>query len=435
MTTFVVIGGVLVVALVLERLWRLRDRAQSEASAKVLEDVAALGDTTPDSLHPRIDLDRCIGSGACAQACPEKQIIGVVGGRAALLNPLACIGHGACMAACPVNAIELVFGSAKRGVELPALDASFQTSQPGVYIVGELGGMGLIRNAVSQGRQAIDAIVASPLRGAADVLDVVVVGAGPAGISATLTAMSAGLRARLVEREAFGGTVAHYPRAKVVMTGTLDLPLYGTVRRSTMSKEQLVALFADVRAKTDLPVETGQLVSHIAREGDAWSVFASDKTYRAANVVLALGRRGAPRKLGVAGEELDKVHYRLLEPEVFAGKHVLVVGGGNAAVECALALADEGGCKSVTISYRRDAFARCRADVRRRIDEAIAAGRVVPKMPSEVLEIARDHVVLTAKAGKETLPNDDVIVQIGGTSPTELLETFGIHTLTKYGEA
>lgn len=436
MTTFVVIGAVLVVAVALERLWSAREKARSDAGARILEDVAALGDTTPDSLHPRIDLDRCIGSGACTQACPEKQIIGVVGGRAALLNPLACIGHGACAAACPVGAIELVFGSAKRGVELPALDPSFQTSQPGVYIVGELGGMGLIRNAVSQGTQAVDHVVAGTLRGSGEVLDVVVVGAGPAGIAATLAAMKAGLRVLLVEREAFGGTVAHYPRAKVVMTGTLELPLYGTVKRSTMTKEELVALFQDIRAKTRLPVETGQLVSQIAREDDAWSIFGESRTYRAANVVLALGRRGAPRKLGVPGEDsLSKIHYRLLEPEVFAGREVLVVGGGNAAAECALALADEGRCKSVTISYRRDAFARCRADVRRRIDEAIASGRVRARMPSEVRRVERDHVVLVSRGVEERLPNDDVIVQIGGTSPTELLESFGIRTVTKHGEA
>jgi thioredoxin reductase/NAD-dependent dihydropyrimidine dehydrogenase PreA subunit len=436
MTTVVIVAVVLLVALGLERLWRMREQASSVEGARILEDVAALGDTTPDSLHPRIDPDRCIGSGACAQACPEKQIIGVVAGRAALLNPLACVGHGACAAACPVEAIQLVFGSSSRGVELPALDPTFQTSQPGVYVVGELGGMGLIRNAVAQGTQAVDAIAASHRRGSADLLDVIVVGAGPAGIATTLAAMRAGLRVELLEREAFGGTVAHYPRAKVVMTGTLELPLFGTVKRRTMTKEELVALFADVRRKTALPVRTGELVSALAHEGDAWSVTATSGTFRAANVVLALGRRGAPRKLGVPGEdELGKIHHRLLEPEVFAGRDMLVVGGGNAAVECALALAEQGRCKSVTISYRRSAFARCRAEVRQRIDEAIASGRVAARMPSEVVRVEKDHVVLTSEGREERLANDDVIVQIGGTSPAELLATFGVQMVTKRGEA
>ncbi len=433
MTTVLLIVVVLAIALVLERLWRGHERVKSTEGARILEDVSSLGDTTPDSLHPRIDPDRCIGSGACVHACPEKQIIGVVGGRAALLNPLACIGHGACAAACPVGAIELVFGSSHRGVELPAVDASFQTKQPGVYVVGELGGMGLIRNAVSQGTQAADHIATTARRGAGEVLDVLVIGAGPAGIATTLAAMRAGLRVELLEREAFGGTIAHYPRAKVVMTGTLELPLYGVVKRRTMNKEELVSLFADVRSKTSLPVRTGELVSALARDGDAWAVTATTKTYRAANVVLALGRRGAPRKLGVPGEdELTKIHYRLLEPQVFAGKDVLVVGGGNAAAECALALAEQGGCRSVTISYRRSAFARCRAEVRRRIDEHIAAGTILARMPSEVVRVEQDHVVLTHG---ERIPNDDVIVQIGGTSPTELLASFGIQTVTKHGEA
>lgn len=434
--TVVVLVAVAVFALVIERTWRALDRRRSLAGARILEDVAALGDTTPDSLHPRIDPDRCMGSGACATACPEKQILGIVNGRAALLNPLACVGHGACLAACPVSAIELVFGSESRGVELPRLDANFETSQPGVYVIGELGGMGLIRNAVAQGTQAAAHAAASGRRGTGDALDAIVVGAGPAGIAATLRLMQAGLRVLLLEREELGGTIAHYPRAKVVMTGTIDLPIYGSVKRRSMSKEQLVALVRDVRAKTDLPVRTGELVTALERDAQGmWSLTSTSGTLRAASVLLALGRRGSPRKLGAPGEDLGKVFYRLLEPEVFRDQHVLVVGGGNAAAECAIALAEQGGCATVAISYRRAAFARCRAEVRRKIDDAIASGRIAAKMPSEVVRIDAEHVVLRSSAGEEALRNDAIIVQIGGTSPTELLGTFGVRTVTKHGEA
>jgi thioredoxin reductase len=158
-------------------------------------------------------------------------------------------------------------------------------------------------------------------------------------------------------------------------------------------------------------------------------------TARAGNVILALGRRGAPRQLGVKGEELPKVVYRLLEPEPFAEKHVLVVGGGNAAADCAIALAESQLCKSVSLSYRRHQLARLRGSVRDRLEELMASQHVVPYLGTEVIHVADDHVAL--KKGKETLnvANDHVIVQIGGTSPSELLKTIGIQLVEKRGEA
>ena len=233
--------------------------------------------------------------------------------------------------------------------------------------------MGLIRNAVEQGRQAAEAIAKSGRRGGPGDLDVIVVGAGPAGISCALAAASrTGCRVPIVEQERYGGTIAHYPRAKVVMTGSFELPGYGTVRRKTMSKEQLLALWTDIRERTQLPVQEGVRVESIRAEGSAWRVIADTWQDRAAAVVLALGRRGAPRQLGVPGEELPKVAYRLLEPEPFAGKHVLVVGGGNAAADCAIALADAGVCASVALSYRRAELARLRSSVRAAIERAFA---------------------------------------------------------------
>jgi thioredoxin reductase len=281
-------------------------------------------------------------------------------------------------------------------------------------------------------------VAQSARRGGGD-LDAVVVGAGPAGIAATLELMAAGLRVELLEREAFGGTITHYPRRKLVMTGPIDLPRYGKVSRRTMTKEELGELFEDVRQKTGLSARTGELVTALRgttlASGQAgWEVQATSGAFRAASVLLALGRRGAPQKLGVPGEELSKVAYRLLEPDPFQGQDVLVVGGGNAAVECALALADFGACKSVAISYRRDAFARCRAENRRRIDEALKSGRVRGLLPSTVRSIAEREVVLDQKGTEVRLPNDAVIVQIGGSSPTELLASFGIEMVTKYGE-
>jgi thioredoxin reductase/NAD-dependent dihydropyrimidine dehydrogenase PreA subunit len=424
------------IAVILYWLWARHLKTREKVALLTLEDMAALGEVVPDTIHPIIDLDRCIGSGACVRACPEKNVLELVHGQAKLLNPLACIGHSACLPACPVDAIKLVFGTAERGVELPLVDPNFQTAREGVYVIGELGGMGLIRNAVRQGRQAADHVARGARRGKGDAYDAAVVGGGPAGISATLRLLEAGCRVVLLERDQVGSTIVHYPRAKVVMTGALEFAVVGTVRTRKMSKEELVELWQSIVEKAKLPMKTGVLVEGVASEPDGmWRLDTNMGPVRAANVMLGLGRRGTPRKLGVPGEEQAKVHYTLIEPDPFKGKHALVVGGGNSAVENALALADFNGCASVTISYRRNTFARCRAENRRRIDEVIGAGKVRALMPSELVRIDEKAVVLNADHKEITIPNDAVIVQIGGTAPSELLHKFGIEVVTKRGEA
>jgi len=417
-------------------IWTSLDRRKHRRAAVVHADIVSLGDEgVPISLHPMIDLDDCIGSGACVRACPEKDILGITDGRARLINPMACVGHGACMAACPVGAIKLVFGTATRGIELPKVDASFETSQPGVYVVGELGGMGLIRNAVAQAGQAGDAIARSGRRGRAGELDAIVVGAGPAGLGSALALMAHGLRVLVVEQSSFGGAIAHYPRAKVVMTGTLELPGFGTVRRKTLSKEELLALWDDIRQRTRMPVREGIRVESLVADGAGWRVRGDGFDERAASVVLALGRRGAPRQLDVPGEELAKVSYRMIEPTGFAGQRVLVVGGGNAAADCALGLADAQVATSVGLSYRRRELARLRASVRDRLEAAFASGAVTPYLGTEVTRIAPDHVELRRGDAVELLANDAVIVQIGGTAPNDLLRTIGIELIEKRGQA
>lgn len=438
MSSVIAVGGLALVALGLYQVWAWYDRKHTARARARAEDTAALGaDAVPQSIHPRIDPDVCMGSGACVRACPEKDVLGIVDGRAFLTNPLACVGHGACAAACPVEAIELVFGSAHRGVELPAIDENFQTNRPGVYVVGELGGMGLIRNAVTQGREAAEHIVAGARRGGGATLDALVVGAGPAGLSAALALVAAGLKVELVEREELGGTIRHYPRDKVVMTGSFELAGYGKVGKRTMSKSELVALWESVRRSTKLPIVTGCTVEAVEQgPGAAWTVMTSAGAKRAANVLLALGRRGAPRKLEVPGEELDKVVYRVIEPEVFRGRRVLVVGGGNAAAETALSLAESGGCAHVALSYRRRELARLRAQVRERFDALVAARRIDAHLGTEVERIGERDVVLRDGAGKRvTLANDAVVVQIGGVAPSDVLRSFGVETVVKYGEA
>ena len=440
MTSSIALGGLILLALVLYGWWARSDKKKEEIATQIADDIKAMGDVVATSLSPRVDPSICIGSGACVSACPEKGIIALVRGQAELINPLGCIGHGACASACPVHAIQLVFGSKARGVELPVVDENFQTNRPGVYIAGELGGMGLIRNAVTQGRQAMNHIIAGgpggPRRGVNDALDVIVVGAGPAGISATLRAMEQGLRVLLIDREGFGGTILHYPRAKVVMTGMLELPLFGKVPGRQLSKEQLVALWQEIRAKYNPPFVTGELVTSLEPRVDGmWGVVSDGGVRHAANVILALGGRGSPQKLGVPGEERGKVAYRLLEPSEFKGRHVLVVGGGNSAVESALSLVDEGQCASVSLSYRRSDFARCRAENRRRIDACITQRTVRAYLGTQVVDIGDSDITLRSSDGLTgRLANDAVILQIGGTPPARLLGSLGIALTTKYGE-
>ncbi|MCB9595224.1 MAG: NAD(P)-binding domain-containing protein [Sandaracinaceae bacterium] len=417
-------------------LWRRVELKRERRASAALEDLEGMGPVVAAGRHPKIDPYRCIGSGACVAACPEKGVLAIVDGRGALVNPLACVGHGLCQDACPVEAISLVYGSREITLRLPKIDEHLETNVAGLFVCGEASGMGLIKNAVRQGRTAAEHIAAGNRRGKDGAVDVVVVGAGPSGISATLALMDAGLNVQLLDQNELGGTIRHYPRAKVVMTGTLELPLYGKVRGSTMSKEELVALWEDIDQRFHLPLRAGELVEDVARRDDGTFVVRSTSgETRAASVVLALGRRGTPRKLEIPGEEHPKVAYQLLEPAEFAGKRALVVGGGNSAVECAIALAEAGGCESVAISYRRGEFARCRGDNRARIAELIERGAVRALLKTELTSIEPTEVSLKHEDGREErIANDAVIVQVGGTPPSALLTKWGVALVAKRGE-
>jgi len=410
-----------------------RERASSRANAIRVEAEEA-GLTEPASLHPHIELSLCCGSAACVAACPEKDVIGIVNGKAQLIDPTACIGHGACADACPTRAITLVFGSETRGVELPVVSPTFETNVPGIFIAGELGGMGLIRNAVEQGQQAIEAIGRLPRARAAGVLDVLIVGAGPAGFSASLAAKERGLNFRTIEQDTFGGTVAHFPRGKLVMTKPARLPLVGLMKFSEVSKESLLDFWKEAKRTAGIDIHYEERLEGVTATRDGFAARTTAGVYQTRAILLAIGRRGSPRHLNVPGEDLSKVVYRMVDPLQFMNKAVLVVGGGDSALEAAATLAEETNA-TVTLSYRGEAFQRARRRNRSRIELAAQNGKLHLHLASEVLGITPSRVQLRLTRGLVELHNDAVIVCAGGILPTPFLKSLGIEVHTKFGEA
>jgi thioredoxin reductase/NAD-dependent dihydropyrimidine dehydrogenase PreA subunit len=417
--------------------WHARRRRRLERISLAAQEKT--GAAEPASIHPAINPTRCIGCKSCIKACPEQahhDVLGLVGGRAVLVSPGDCIGHGACKTACPVNAITLVFGSERRGVDIPVVTPNFESSVPGMFIAGELGGMGLIRNALEQGRQAMESIAARRSGGAAKAngtLDVLIVGAGPAGFAATLTAKSKGMRYVTVEQESLGGAVFQYPRGKLVMTAPAMVPLLGKVNFRQTSKEALLQFWQDAEKKTDIKINYRERVEDIARNGDTFTVKTSKTTYQTRSVLLAIGRRGTPRKLGVPGEELPKVVYRLIDPEQYAGQQVLVVGGGDSALEAAASIAESGG-GGVVLSYRGAEFDRAKARNKERIQSAATNGKMKVLMKSAIKQIDAKAVAIEHEGSTVAVDNDAVIVSAGGVLPSEFLKRIGINVETKRGQ-
>jgi len=429
-----VIPAVLVLAWYLRRRWQ-----REEAAIQAAEEAIAASMTEPPSLHPVIDPVKCVGCRSCVAACPEQDahpVLGVIRGKAHLVGPANCIGHGACFRACPEGAIELVFGTAKRGVDIPMVKPNFETNIPGLFIAGELGGMGLIRNAIEQGRQAMESICKLKGFGKAGQHDLVIIGAGPAGIASSLGAMEAKLNFVTIEQDSLGGTVAHFPRGKLVMTAPAMLPIVGKMHFKETQKEKLIEYWRDVEAKTGLSVNYKERVTAVnpQPDGQSFEVVTDKASYMTRAVLLTIGRRGTPRQLGVPGEDLPKVVYRLIDPEQYKGQRVLVVGGGDSALEAAHTIADQPGTK-VSISYRSEAFSRAKPKNRDKVADMVAVGEMQAFMKSNVLEITEDNVVLETEKGKGKLPNDAVIICAGGILPTGFLKDIGIEVETKFGKA
>lgn len=395
----------------------------------------------PPTLHPVFDSTRCIGSGACTRACPQgTDVIGRIQGRGVLIDPSMCIGHGRCAQECPVGAIRLVFGSAERGVDIPQLSPKFETNVGGMYITGELGGMGLIANAIRQATEGMENIAETlktemTVPSTDKLVDVAIVGAGPAGLTSALYATQHGLSYRLFDKESeVGGAVRQYPRNKIVMTHPMQLPLVGKIHATTMTKELLIKRFQNWVSSYGITIAANERVTDIERHDNGTFTVHSNKTsVHARKVMLAIGRRGIPRKLGVPGEQQSHVSYSIAEPDPFIGRNVLVVGGGDSAVETACMLAPLKDTH-VTLSYRGQSLSRVKPANQEQFSKLVSAHKIQPLFNSNVRQIKEAHTVLDVDGTEQTIVTDDVIIQIGGELPTALLQHFGIFIERHFGE-
>jgi thioredoxin reductase (NADPH) len=408
-------------------------RKQKKIEQQALESVekGKLRSDGPQSQHPHIDANNCIGCAACTMVCPEGDVLAMLGGKAVIVNGYKCIGHSLCAEVCPVGAITMVMATASMGGDMPYLTSEFETTIKNMFIVGELGGLALIKNAINEGRDCIDIIAqkAASWNGARrspDVHDVLIVGAGPAGISAALRATEKKLDYITIDEGEIGGTVAKYPRQKLVMTSPVEFPMHGKFKKTELSKEELIAFWHKVLERADFKLRQGEKVEDIKKGEDGiFTVFTTKTQYRAHSVVLALGKSGSPRKLGVKGEDLPKVMYRLIEADHYINKKILIVGGGDSAVEAAMGLGHQVG-NDVTLSYRKEAFSRIKERNAQRIQESIRKGKVKVIFNSGPTEFKERSVILDVDGRKEEIPNDFVWIFAGGEPPTAFLKKIGI---------
>jgi len=422
------IGGIICFIFLFFYLKSLKKR---EDRAREAAEKGKLFSEGPKAQHPHIDNNYCIGCATCTSVCPEGDVLAMIGGKAVIVNGHKCIGHGLCADACPVGAITMVMASPSMAADMPYLSPEYETSVPNLFIVGELGGLALIKNAVNQGRDCVDTISARfksnglsrPIQGVHDLL---IVGAGPAGISASLRAIENKLQYITLERDEIGGTVAKYPRQKLVMTSPVEFPMYGPFKKLQLSKENLLAFWDMILNRADFNVSTGEKVDDIKKGEDGiFTVTTGTNHYRAKAVILALGKAGEPRKLGVKGEDLPKVMYRLIEADHYINKKILVIGGGDSAVEAAMGLASQTGNK-VTLSYRSERFSRIKERNTKRIEDFIKSGKMIVLFNSSPVEFTEQSVILEVNGTRQEIPNDFVWIFAGGTPPTAFLKKVGV---------
>jgi len=381
--------------------------------------------------YPTIDADACLPCGSCYDSCPGKVLaLSAVTHKASVVNPDACKslteGCTICHEGCPTGAIRISPVPIVRKSERPDIDPNCESHNvPGVFLGGELLGNALIKKVVNQGGQIVRYIDTRKPRIAEAEYDIVIIGAGPCGLAAGLEAKQRGLRYLVLERESLANTIQNYPRDKAVLAEPVQMAVYGLLPMKDATKEDLVALWEDIVRKENLFVQTHEEVTEVKKNGKLITVTTTKGNYQAAYVILALGARGNPRKLGVAGEDLSKVSYNLNDPAEWQGKHVLIVGGGDSAIEAAVAVSKQPG-STVTISYRSGAFSRAAARNVEAIKEQEKAGRLTVMLNSNVAKIEEQRVSVKVGNDVREFENEAIFVLIGADPPKAWLEKVGL---------
>lgn len=430
--TTIALGAALGTTLFLVGRWQSRlESDRNEETLARLQAAKAKGADKAIAQHPQVDEAACLGCGLCIAACPEHEVLGLVAGVAKVIHGSHCVGHGKCAEACPVAALKVGLGDVSARSDIPLLAESYESSVPGVYVVGELGGIALIRNAIAQGTAAVEDIArrlkADPGAKTPGVSDVLVVGSGPSGLGAAFRARELGLDVAVVSQDDVGGTIRKYPRRKLTLVQEVRIPVHGPMKSGEYEKEALLALLEAALAKAGLTVSTGEGLVAVAREGGVLVTKTTKGERRSRFVVLALGRRGTPRRLGVPGEDSDRVFYQLLDAATYQGQRLLVVGGGDSAVEAALGLARQPGNR-VTLSYRKAEFFRLKPRNEERLKAAVAQGALDLLLPSEVLRFEPGAAALACGPGRveKRLPVDWTFVFAGGDPPFPVLQKIGV---------
>jgi thioredoxin reductase/NAD-dependent dihydropyrimidine dehydrogenase PreA subunit len=411
----------------------------------VAASATAVPEAAPRVRLPQIDTGTCLGCYACVDACPYD-VLEVERYVAVVVRPDACCGLTLCEQRCPNGSLRITDGEPigdrpRLGADLDSLDV------PGLYLAGDVTGLPLIKNAILQGSRAAERIAAGLDPGRerekdGAVLDLVIVGAGPAGISAALRAGELGLSFEVLEQGSAAQSIRSFPRGKLVFDQPLELPVTGKLWLRESTKEELLSHWLRIVRQNRLPIREDTRMTAVARDA-ATGLFrvtsepregGAPRTSVARRVLLAVGQRGSPRRLpcALAPEVEARVHYHLSDARSFEGKRVLVVGLGDVAMEAAIALSRQPGT-AVTVVHRGEGFARGKS---RNIDEVkrlAEAGRIGLRLATEVASVTLDRVTLRGPKGETSLGYDAVLVMIGSIPPREALRAAGVRTLGDEG--